>query len=209
MKYEEYHSLYLDEFIKIIKETNIEYSFNESDKYSITTPLFLFVDWDNITAFLQLGKYFKAEKNVYFKYSDGITIKNSIDEFIDTEFFHGTPDVFQDEVLTLYEIYDHKRIHDVIYKPEKKDQYIYFILDVENVAVKIGISSNVKSRLNQLQTGTINTLELLHCYLGDEEEEKRLHRFFSKNHLRGEWFSFGPEISSFIGNLKKPGARWK
>lgn len=55
--------------------------------------------------------------------------------------------------------------------------------------VKIGYTKDIRARLTALQTGNPAHLELLWlCPEGSIAEEKALHRHFSQEHHRGEWF---------------------
>ena len=58
-------------------------------------------------------------------------------------------------------------------------------------AVKIGWTATmagVMSRLRAMQTGNSRELVLLHTFPGSMIEERAIHRYFRKLHVRGEWF---------------------
>jgi hypothetical protein len=72
--------------------------------------------------------------------------------------------------------------------------YVYLINEVNTNNYKIGISKNPanEGRIKNLQTGNHNELVIVYeikskCYTS---LEKTLHRTFTYNHLRGEWFNF-------------------
>ena len=76
--------------------------------------------------------------------------------------------------------------------------YIYLIQEIprgkgRKLPVKIGRAKNVDKRLEAMQTGNSNQLEIV-AKLGPFNHiqaqlfEKSLHRRFAKYHVRGEWF---------------------
>ena len=79
--------------------------------------------------------------------------------------------------------------------------YIYFIATKDKI--KIGYTKNsVEKRLKQLQTGNDENLVLLGYLRGESEEEKILHKQFSKYRIRhnGEWFFPADELIEYINN---------
>lgn len=81
--------------------------------------------------------------------------------------------------------------------------YIYFILNYDSQAVKIGIAKNVKRRLASLQTSSPSKLELLGIIKtksvnNARKIEKLLHEKFAKNRIRGEWFKANVELLDYI-----------
>ena len=85
---------------------------------------------------------------------------------------------------------------------------VYFIVSCGNpMMIKIGRAKNPLKRLAALQVGNGNRLELvgvLDCKSPAHalEEEKKAHKRFSENHVRGEWFRYHKsmvwEISKWI-----------
>jgi hypothetical protein len=75
---------------------------------------------------------------------------------------------------------------------------IYFILDRERQAVKIGISMNPRKRLVELQQANPGTLELLATVPGDATREWLIHEQFKSSRLRGEWFRATKKLMSRI-----------
>ena len=71
-------------------------------------------------------------------------------------------------------------------KPHTTVVYLIAARDLE--MVKIGLATNVRERLSQLQTGSPCELELLATIPGGENEERALHWLFGHLHVRGEWF---------------------
>ena len=75
---------------------------------------------------------------------------------------------------------------------------IYFIAENENgnydnLRIKIGISKDVRRRLNQLQTGSPYELKLMSWLEADDDRalEKELHEKYSKYRTHREWFALG------------------
>lgn len=71
--------------------------------------------------------------------------------------------------------------------------FVYFIRAGNQGAIKIGVASDVKQRLEQLQTGNAFELKVLAlipcpCLNVAYETEKRIHRLFQSQRIRGEWF---------------------
>lgn len=83
----------------------------------------------------------------------------------------------------------------------KKQRLVYFILDVINRVVKIGISDNPASRMNGLRTSNASELKLLVSIPGDSKKEKELQNKFSHLRVKGEWFTYNDEIENFISSL--------
>lgn len=75
---------------------------------------------------------------------------------------------------------------------------IYFILNIKELAVKIGYTNNLTSRLSDLQVANCNILQVLLVIDGDLAKEKQLHNRFKHIYIRGEWFRYTEELASFI-----------
>ena len=75
-----------------------------------------------------------------------------------------------------------------IKKPKKFKGYIYFIQGKCGGAIKIGYSVDPKKRLEVLQTGYPDTLQILLMIPGNEGNERIQHRLFEDARLKGEWF---------------------
>ena len=72
---------------------------------------------------------------------------------------------------------------------------VYFALDEESNALKIGKADDVDDRLSSLQTGNPNPLIILHTIKCRSDWhaldlEKKLHERFDALHIRGEWFKY-------------------
>ncbi|WP_340618454.1 GIY-YIG nuclease family protein [Xenorhabdus entomophaga] len=93
---------------------------------------------------------------------------------------------------------------------------VYFVLDVENERVKIGVSNNISQRVNTLkrQYGAKKLIFISIIPSGGVKAESALHRFFSplrieKKGLGREWFSYTDELSDFVNSLNKYAIRSK
>ncbi len=65
---------------------------------------------------------------------------------------------------------------------------VYFILNAELRAVKIGYAQNAKSRLSELQVSSPDKLELVASVAGTKSDEAAMHRALSDRKRSGEWF---------------------
>jgi len=78
---------------------------------------------------------------------------------------------------------------------------IYFIQCGENGPIKIGQTGNgVEERLGQLQTGCPYGLRVLWVYNGSDWTEETVHKKFSHERIRGEWFRPSSTLIDFITN---------
>jgi predicted GIY-YIG superfamily endonuclease len=73
-----------------------------------------------------------------------------------------------------------------------KECYVYFI-QAGRGPVKVGYTSNVKQRLENMQVGSPDPLSVVFTAgpmskMMAQAVEKDLHSFFRCQHLRGEWF---------------------
>ena len=78
---------------------------------------------------------------------------------------------------------------------------IYFVKSWN--AIKIGFSTDIKTRLAQLQTGSPFEIELLGFFAGTEQDEVETLGRFSPLRIRGEWFYPHPELIAFINKMKR------
>ena len=72
--------------------------------------------------------------------------------------------------------------------------FVYFVQAGLKGPIKIGMARSVSKRLETMQTGNaykLYVLALIPCQtkLQAAEIEKRLHRLFFKQRIRGEWFT--------------------
>jgi predicted GIY-YIG superfamily endonuclease len=87
--------------------------------------------------------------------------------------------------------------------------YLYFIKeDKKRGSIKIGVSANLSKRLEMLQNGNPNQLVILMKYQAESRKhalllEKWMHRKFTKQRLKGEWFNYKIDLKRAIGKLEK------
>lgn len=79
--------------------------------------------------------------------------------------------------------------------------WVYFIDD--GTAIKIGFATDVEKRLLGLQTSSHRTLTVLLVVMGSRQLERRLHRKFRSDHIRGEWFHRSDALLAFIDKERK------
>jgi hypothetical protein len=77
-----------------------------------------------------------------------------------------------------------------------RDGVIYFV-GYDNY-VKIGFSTNPKTRVDDLQTGAPKPLKTYLILKGTLEDERRHHEMFAAHRLNGEWFRYSDEIKKFV-----------
>ncbi len=80
---------------------------------------------------------------------------------------------------------------------------VYFILNHDYNAVKIGFSDNPKKRFDQLKTGVAGRLELVTAIPGDRDDERAWHKKYEKSHINGEWFRATEKLLKAINTAKK------
>jgi hypothetical protein len=76
------------------------------------------------------------------------------------------------------------------------DPIIYFIAADE--LVKIGHTTNLRSRLRSLRTASPNQLRILLVKPGTRDDERDLHRRFSEFRVTREWFRLSEPINEYI-----------
>lgn len=79
---------------------------------------------------------------------------------------------------------------------------VYFVQAKNNGLIKIGFTSNLKSRLSDLSSMSPVPLELLAFTEGDCNLERELHSTFANHRSHGEWFYPSDELIRFIGSIK-------
>lgn len=69
--------------------------------------------------------------------------------------------------------------------------------------IKIGWSTDIRSRIDALQLGVPETLKVYGIIFGDRRTEPTLHRRFTAQRLRGEWFRYEGELKIWVDDLAK------
>ena len=78
--------------------------------------------------------------------------------------------------------------------PRRGAPRIYFVRCGD--FVKIGTSTQMLGRISSMRTNSPYEIEVLGSVAGGVEFERRLHKRFSKQHHRGEWFRLDTEMKS-------------
>ena len=69
---------------------------------------------------------------------------------------------------------------------------------------KIGYTTNLKKRLEMLQTAHPYLLQVYTTIENvSRKKETELHHYFNKKRIRGEWFEITPDMIDFVCNNKK------
>ena len=82
--------------------------------------------------------------------------------------------------------------------------WVYFIQSERGGPIKIGVATNVKARLDQLQSGNWEKLVVLGTLAGSFKHENMLHRHFAATRLLGEWFADTADLRNAIDALCNP-----
>jgi hypothetical protein len=86
--------------------------------------------------------------------------------------------------------------------PPAGQTWIYFI-DNEPF-VKIGRSNNPVRRARVLQISQPRPARLIAVIAGEESLERELHERFRSSRKQGEWFTWTPELRSFVKTILNP-----
>lgn len=86
-----------------------------------------------------------------------------------------------------------------------KREFIYFIQAKD--AIKIGRTTNIKTRFNTFQAATFEKLRLLGFVTGDNAKEKQIQKSFKHIWITNEWYRPEPDLLEFIRKHNEmPGA---
>jgi hypothetical protein len=84
-------------------------------------------------------------------------------------------------------------------KPQDAAKDIYFVQCGEDGPIKIGMASDIKSRINDIQSMCPYKLTVIGSIAGGgKTTERLLHKRFSALRLHGEWFNPGDDLIRFI-----------
>jgi predicted GIY-YIG superfamily endonuclease len=86
------------------------------------------------------------------------------------------------------------KINTYVHLQKDTDKVYIYLVTSTNGAVKIGITCNIKNRLNGIRTSCPMKIDILgYCQVKDREfainAERRIHSVLSADRLSGEWFS--------------------
>jgi hypothetical protein len=88
-------------------------------------------------------------------------------------------------------------------KRKEKEDFVYFIQNVDSKAVKVGTTKDLPSRLGSLQTASCSRLMLLGHIKGGESTEKKIHDDLKKYSISGEWFEWSNFVKIYISKVLK------
>jgi hypothetical protein len=85
--------------------------------------------------------------------------------------------------------------------------FIYLIRSGETNRYKIGLSKNVPSRLNTLQTGNPEKLSVIQVIpvIDAHKQEQELHRYYQANRVSGEWYALTEEDVRYFLSIAESG----
>lgn len=81
--------------------------------------------------------------------------------------------------------------------------HVYFIQGESGGPVKIGYTTDIKRRLKELQSGSIDILQILLVVPGNKVYEQYLHSKFENYRLKGEWYKPDPKIFEYMDKLRE------
>lgn len=84
----------------------------------------------------------------------------------------------------------------------KRSGYVYFIRSGDHV--KIGFSSNVRSRLNTIRTACAEDTFVCHVVPGTPRKERVYHKRFAQYRVRGEWFELKGQLAKYLERYVSP-----
>ena len=79
-------------------------------------------------------------------------------------------------------------------KKQPRKGFIYLAIKKDENCLKIGFTTNIDSRLSQLNTSSEKEILGLYYYSGTIKDEKETHMLFEQYHIKGEWYSFNETI---------------
>lgn len=79
-----------------------------------------------------------------------------------------------------------------------RKKFLYFVQEMTNGPVKIGVSAAPLTRLSSLQVSNPRQLKMLGIRPGSHADEIDLHRRLAEHRIRGEWFNPAAEVLAAI-----------
>lgn len=76
---------------------------------------------------------------------------------------------------------------------------VYFARFGSDGPVKIGFAKNITARMDNLGRRLWDDMKIIRVLDATEKDEKTLHKRFSHLNIRGEWFTFSPEMFEYLG----------
>jgi hypothetical protein len=85
----------------------------------------------------------------------------------------------------------------------REGEVVYFLqMEGNNGPIKIGYTTNIKRRIDQIQPHCPQPLKLLLCIRGTYLDEQRIHAKFEDYALQYEWFSPDINLINYIEFLR-------
>lgn len=107
-----------------------------------------------------------------------------------------------EEVVKGYEVTQKKRATRLDQPFEKSPSILYFIaMDGPERFIKIGIASDITTRLSNIQASCPYPIRLLVAVDAAWHLERSLHRRFSDLHVMGEWFRDADDLAELVDIL--------
>jgi phage regulator Rha-like protein len=97
------------------------------------------------------------------------------------------------EAMFIFQGYGDSKGYIVDYSPKKQPDIVYFIKNFSTGHYKIGCTSSLRNRLQALQIGNADLLEVYATIKGGKDLEGILHKRFESKRINGEWFSITEE----------------
>ncbi len=79
---------------------------------------------------------------------------------------------------------------------------VYFIQRSSDGAIKIGYTSCLNNRKNQIKCGLKSDVKILCVIDGGRQTEQMAHKQFNKLHIEGEWFLPGEELLEYLDAMQ-------
>lgn len=79
----------------------------------------------------------------------------------------------------------------------RPDSFVYVVKADDDPPIKVGVATDMRARLSQLQTGNPRKLHVLHLLLGDTKLERHFHKELRRGQMTGEWFR-GELVKPFV-----------
>lgn len=159
------------------------------------------VDQYQKTKFFKFAKSFSFDKNIggfvpmYYKLTGSLWLKNFYDAKRDGQIQR----VWEKAKCFLTSPNGGTAI--LVHKFEKS--HVYFMQNLDNKEIKIGVSIHPEIRRKQLIAEKGSQIEILHIIpSGGDEEETRLHEYFRNYRTHGEWFAPDSKLTEFISQMK-------
>lgn len=100
---------------------------------------------------------------------------------------------------------DRRRRPDPVRQRCNMTSIIYFVRSSAG-PIKIGVTKNIRNRLQQIQGQSPHKVSLISAFCGSSVLEREIHKRFSDGRLFGEWFSCSPQLIAYAADHNDPEA---